>query len=203
MRLASKPTALAAALFVSFAAQSPARAAYIVTFNEVGPNVVADGGGSINLTALTPIPFRVEENAFVFPFFGEEVTGSADIGPPLTAYTGGSGPKSFGPGTHLTTADFGSGDKVGQSASIFGPPPIIVVPMDYQSGAPLVDSSTYLNASFATLGMTPGTYVYTWSSDSFTVQIGSAIPEPASLALLGSGLLGLLAARRARKTWVR
>ena len=38
MRLASKPVALAAALFASFAAQSPARAAYIVTFSEVGPN---------------------------------------------------------------------------------------------------------------------------------------------------------------------
>ena len=196
MRLASKPTALAAALFVSFAAQSPARAAYIVTFNEVGPNVVADGGGSINLTGLTSFsPLGL--HGFVDPLFGEEVTGPATIGTTGT-YRGASGPTSFGPGIG-GLADSGSGDLVGFGIFIFGPPPVIAVPIDYQSGAPLVDSSTYLNASFASLGLTPGTYVYTWSSDSFTVQIGSAVPEPASLALLGSGLLGLLAARRARK----
>jgi hypothetical protein len=200
MRHASKPVALAAALFASFAAQSPARATYIVTFSEVGPNVVANGGGSINLTGLTFNPFLVGETAGVAAFVGEEVTGPAGFpATPVNTYTGLSGPTSFGPGEPIFIfADSGSGDLVGEGIFIIGQR-AIVVPINYQSGAPLVDSSTYLNASFGTLGLTPGTYVYTWSSDSFTVQIGPAVPEPASLALLGSGLLGLLAARRARK----
>jgi hypothetical protein len=189
MRLASKPTVLAATLFASFAAQSPARAAYIVTFSEVGPNVVANGSGSINLTGLTltSSPGINFTQGFIVPFVAEEVTGPAGL---LDAvYTGFSGPTSFGSGGGAF-ADFGSGDLVAEGVFILGPPPVILLSRDYQSGAPLVDSSTYLNANFATLGVTPGTYVYTWSSDSFTVQIGPAVvPAP----LIGSGLPGLLA----------
>jgi len=76
--------------------------------------------------------------------------------------------------------------------------------LGYVSGNPLSDTSTYNNATFASLGVTPGTYVWTWGTgthaDSFTLQIGpAAVPEPASLTVLALGLAGLGMALRTRR----
>jgi hypothetical protein len=62
----------------------------------------------------------------------------------------------------------------------------------------------YYNATFASLGVTPGTYVWTWGTgadQSFTLEIGTA-PIPAALPLFATGLggLGLIGWRRKRKT---
>jgi hypothetical protein len=52
----------------------------------------------------------------------------------------------------------------------------LIVPFDYVSGDPLSASSTYVGATIASLGMTPGEYVWTWGSgdtaDSFTLNVG-------------------------------
>jgi hypothetical protein len=76
---------------------------------------------------------------------------------------------------------------------------VLFVPNGYVSDSPLSDTSTYDSQTFATLGATPGTYVWTWGSgvadDTFTLQIGPAvpaIPEPSSLLLLGVGLAAAL-----------
>ena len=65
------------------------------------------------------------------------------------------------------------------------------MPQSYVSGNPLSDTSTYLNQTFSSLQVTPGTYVWTWGTgedQNFTLIIGAAaIPEPASLKLLGGG----------------
>jgi hypothetical protein len=71
----------------------------------------------------------------------------------------------------------------------------LFVPSGYVSGSALSDSSTYDTATFASLGLTPGSYVWSWGigadADTFTIDVGSPIPEPASLALLATGLIGL------------
>jgi hypothetical protein len=66
----------------------------------------------------------------------------------------------------------------------------LAVPFSYVSGSALLDTSTYDNATLASLGVTPGAYIWTWgagaSADSLPLQIGPAptnTPEPASLAL--------------------
>jgi hypothetical protein len=63
---------------------------------------------------------------------------------------------------------------------------------------------TFNNATFATLGVTPGTYVWTWGTglpnQNFTLiisQAGAGVPDGGStVSLLGFALLGLAALRR-------
>jgi hypothetical protein len=61
-------------------------------------------------------------------------------------------------------------------------------------------SSTFSGQTLASMGLTPGTYQYTWSSDSLTVKIGT-VPEPSTWAmmLLGFARLGYAGYRRARE----
>jgi len=76
------------------------------------------------------------------------------------------------------------------------------VPTGYDSGDALSDSLTFNNATFASLGVTPGTYVWTWGTglpnQNFTLVIGGVgVPDGGStVSLLGCGLLGLAALRR-------
>jgi hypothetical protein len=183
----------AAMLFGSGLSAPPVQAAYIATLEQVGSNVVATGTGTIDLTGLS-FNQSVDEPASMSPVVGYIVTGPA----PMTAtlsdlYTGFAGPTSFG-SKGATFASSGSGDVVG----IDPPDNFLVVPHGYVSGA-LSDTSTYDNQTLSSLGVTPGTYVWTWGSgasdDSFTLEIGAApapVPEPASLSLLGAGLIGLI-----------
>jgi hypothetical protein len=68
-------------------------------------------------------------------------------------------------------------------------------PDGYVSGDPLSDASVYSDQTFATLGIVEGTYIYRFGAgadaDSLTVQIGPAVPEPATWALLAVGFASL------------
>jgi hypothetical protein len=71
------------------------------------------------------------------------------------------------------------------------------------SATPLGTSTgTWNSATFASLGLTPGTYVWTWGSgihaDSFTLQIGptNGVPETGSTIALMLGAVGTLIAFR-------
>ena len=73
------------------------------------------------------------------------------------------------------------------------------MPPGYLSGAALSDSMTFNNATFASLGVTPGTYVWSWgtgANQNFTLQIGAVPDAGSTLPLLGFASLGLVALRR-------
>jgi len=173
---------------------------YVVTLQEVGPNVVATGSGQLNFTGLT---FLDATDAIVVPGFMNPPIGLIVTGAPSTATdyfdptgTTFSGPNNFGSG--FGTASSGSGDTVGLSALGMG----IIVPSGYVSDTALSDSSTYALENFVLLGVTPGTYKWTWGTgadQSFTLEIGTPLPAALPLFATGLGGLGLLGWRRKRK----
>jgi PEP-CTERM motif-containing protein len=179
----------------------PAQAAYIITFSETGNDVTASGSGAIDLAGLTFITSGATLSE-VAPTFATEATGAAGD---VDEYLGVSGPFSFGPGV-FTSATTGNGDLVGVQVLRADPPEgFIFVPMGYASGAPLSDTATYAGQSFATLGLTPGVYLYTFGSgtdaDSFTIKVGAPVPEPSTWAmmLLGFAGLGVVGYRQTRR----
>ena len=104
-------------------------------------------------------------------------------------YSGITGPSNFGSGG-FTAASSGSGDRVG----IDNDGKVLFVPLDYVSDSPLSDTSTYLSQTFGSLGVTPGTYEWTWGSganQNFTLVIGTVVPEPSTWAMMLLGFAGL------------
>jgi hypothetical protein len=171
--------------------------AFTITLEQMGSNVVATGSGPINLTGLIfqgTIPMGLA--AAVSASRGVINTGPTSH-PLIDLYAGVTGPTSFGSGVGVI-ADTGSGDFVVMQ----GFQNLLAVPEGYVSGQALSDSMTFNNATFTTLGVTPGTYVWTWGTglpnQNFTLIIGRAgVPDGGStVSLLGCALLGLAALRR-------
>jgi len=154
---------------------------------------VVIGSGSVDLAGLS----RIGED--VLPASGisaqNAVAGATGT---VAVYARITDPGSFGPGGHVD-ASRGDGDAV----AVNGWDGFLGVPLAYVSNSTLSSSMEFANQTFASIGLTPGRYTWTWGSgsnaDSLTVQIGPvAVPEPTSLLAVGVGLLGLAAVRHRR-----
>jgi hypothetical protein len=146
----------------------PAEAGYIVTLQQVGTDVVATGSGVIDLTGLSIVGHHVPTLTDIEPANGGIFTGATAF---ADVYRGDvSGPTRFGSGS-ATYTNNASGDMVGIYA-VFGN--IVVVPTGYVSGTALSDTAIWSGKTFATLGVNPGMYIWTWGSganQNFTLQL--------------------------------
>ena len=172
--------------------------AFTITMEQVGSNVVANGSGAINLTGLT---FDGSGSGGAADVFAS--SGGISIGATVdtTLYNGFTGPTSFGSGgVHLANTSSGDFVSIFASEEFFFQD--IFLPTTYVSNAALSDSMTFNNQTFASLGVTPGTYVWSWgtglANQNFTLVIGGAgVPDGGTTAsLLGCALLGLAGLRR-------
>lgn len=170
-----------------------AEAAVVIDIWQSGDNVVTTDSGSVNLTDLSnPITDNVVGHVTGFLAFVVVGTGTSD------EYLGVvSSPSSIGTGdTVLATKS--SADPFGVVEGD------LIVPSGYVSGTALpTASSIYEGYTLETLGLTPGTYLYTWghgaNADSLTVNI-EAVPEASTWAMMLAGFAGLgLAGYRLRR----
>jgi hypothetical protein len=171
-----------------------AHATLLFTIQQSGSSVFETASGSINLAALTG-PSLTSLGPQIFGLQAVTVVGNSGV---TEVFDGITGPVSFGPGATNVPGTTGAGDVVG----INGNQGSIAVPNSYASGSALSGTATYSNTTLATLGLTPGLYMYTWgsgaSADSATVDIVASTPEPGSCWTALSGGLFLAALRRRR-----
>lgn len=188
-----KLTALCSALLLAFCLSPKAEAAYTLTVSQSGSNVVASGSGSINTTALTdagPASWFAE----VYPSFsfGSMIAVGPTSSVGVNNFISISGPASFGSGPQVL-ASSGSGTLVAVMANSG-----FELASSYVSGSGMSGTATWNSQTLASLGLTPGTYTWTWGSgetaDSFTLIIVSPVPAtpvPSSLYLGIAGIVGL------------
>ncbi len=166
-------------MFACLGIRQSAQAGYIVTLQQVGPNVVATGSGAINLTGLT---FFDRRRRIQIPRYsqalGSRLAGALSRGRLLPAWTFTSShvDRRVSGAVAQRLPAVAAATWSGYSRYVFTYifPRVLIVPRGYVSGTFLSNSATYSGKTIATLGVTPGTYVWTWgtgANQNFTLQI--------------------------------
>jgi hypothetical protein len=181
-----------AAIVAVAAVPTSAEAAITINIDQIGTSVVAVGSGSFNTAGLTTYSTGNQGGSFINAASGVVSVGAAA---PINILTGLSGPiLGFLQGPKFASSS--SGDTFGFSQYLGA----IYLPTNYQANAALSGTSTYLNATFSSLGLRAGQYIFRSSADSVTLNIGAtpAVPEPATWAMmiLGMGAVGFAMRRR-------
>ena len=180
MKRITGAVALGAALLVGGGPSVPsAQAGYVATLTEQASNVEASGSGALDVTGLTLRGSGFSTATFISPssnlvVIGEApAPGSGGLSDSYFLPTNTITPPSFGSGSFASGS--GTGGKVGILSS-----DVLVVPFRYITDTPFTSTATFPGVTFNTLGVTPGTYEWTWGgglNQNFALEIG-ATPLP-------------------------
>lgn len=184
-------------------ASSPSHSAVQVAINQVGADVVAVSSGNLNLGSLGA-PGTVSAIGLM-----------QYVGPGDYAYTVGQGSTNAYAVTFVTQqplhtvaidvpASVSTGGPVGVDGG--GGSFVLFVPAGYVSGTAINSSSTWSNRTLASLGLSPGAYVFNFGADTITFLVGPqgsatvSVPSgsPFALLLIALGVI-LLAGHSLRK----
>ena len=174
-------------------------AAVLFSFEEAGGDVVGSFSGALDLTgaehlflSFTSGGGAIDPSRAIATAFGsDDVTG-------LDAYQLSFRPSSFGSGGYTP------GDANGSVFGLDNRSGLLFVPFGYAGGA-LSGSVSFAGATFASLGINPGEYLFSIPNDTITLSFGgegggsvNPIPLPAALPLLigALGLAGVFLRRR-------
>ena len=151
------PTPTATSVTPTPTPTSGASGDFNVTISQVGNDVVWNGSGSFNLAALTSGGTQTIGGGY------QATQAVWAIGPIVTVdtYSGTiTYPSTFGGGGVGVTSNTGStfGILPGGSGRL------LYVPSGYVSNTVINGSSTYANQTIAGMGLTPGTYTWSWGT---------------------------------------
>jgi hypothetical protein len=131
-----------------------------VTISQVGPDVVWSGSGSFNTSSLIPNGTQLLGAGFqasqAIWAIGSVSNVTLDIYSGVTTY-----PTSFGSPASATISS-GSGSTFAILPNVTNRN--LLVPTGYVSGSFINGSTTYSNTTITGLGLTPGTYTWSWGS---------------------------------------
>jgi hypothetical protein len=186
LRLAVAVSALALSV------PSGANAALTIVIEQSGADVIATTSGTFDQTGLV-MGSTLMTPGLLLPSSG----GFATVFATKRMWSGLTGPTSFG--SNVVTPSFlNSGDAL----LVSGYDGQIGLPDGFVAGSSLSATTTFSNATLASLGLNVGTYVYTAPNDTVTLKIGvttGAVPEPATWAMMIGGF-GIAGAAMRRKS---
>jgi hypothetical protein len=166
----------------------------ILEMKEIGDNIVlTTDGGTVDLTGLSflySFSANSDDDSFIDPV-SARLWFAPSVDTSLDSYSGITGPTNFGNG-FAASSDTHAGDVFG----LIGGLGWIAFQQGFSSGDTLGPSTqVWNNETLASLGVTPGTYDWTWAGDAITLNV-TEVPIPATLWLFAPALLALTRIKR-------